>query len=481
MIVNSVQQQAVIDAVKSSSFNLAVQATAGAGKTKTILDSLNYVSKFKKSIFLSFANSIVKELKDRVPKHIKAATLHSVGYRFILASYQVRLDENKYFKLALDQFKEKNKEVYKKCFTIQSICNYVRMTMTELNFDAINKMCEKYSVDADKSMIETSLNILKENTGRRNINVIDFTDMIFFPAKYPDLINEKYDYVFLDEAQDMSRCQAVFVGNLLKEKGRIIFVGDEKQSIYSFMGSDMDSFAQLEKRFNSKRYALTVTYRCAKSIVELARTVYPDVIEAFEGSPEGEVRQGEINEIEAGDMVICRNTKPLIECFFKLIAQGKKAYVVGKDLEKGLLNISDSSLAYSKSIVEENLDQKLYLLKVDLLDLGIEVPENNPKYIALQEKCEILKFILTRCDTGMDLSKKVNEIFHEDKQAIRLLTIHRSKGMENERVFFIETYKKEKLLPSKYAVLDWQKEQENNLLFVAYTRAKKSFIFLHLD
>jgi ATP-dependent exoDNAse (exonuclease V) beta subunit len=44
----------------------------------------------------------------------------------------------------------------------------------------------------------------------------------------------------------------------------------------------------------------------------------------------------------------------------------------------------------------------------------------------------------------------------------------------------LKTFEGEKLLPSKYAVMEWQMTQEANLLFVAYTRAKEKFIILNL-
>jgi hypothetical protein len=56
-----------------------------------------------------------------------------------------------------------------------------------------------------------------------------------------------------------------------------------------------------------------------KSIVALAQSVYPEVIEAHPDSPEGVVRRGDLMEAEPGDMVICRNTKPLISAFFDFI------------------------------------------------------------------------------------------------------------------------------------------------------------------
>ena len=58
---------------------------------------------------------------------------------------------------------------------------------------------------------------------------------------------------------------------------------------------------------------------------------------------------------------------------------------------------------------------------------------------------------------------------------ICLSTIHKSKGLEAERVFILHP----ELMPSNQAVTLREKEQENNLIYVAYTRAIKTLGFIY--
>ncbi len=79
------------------------------------------------------------------------------------------------------------------------------------------------------------------------------------------------------------------------------------------------------------------------------------------------------------------------------------------------------------------------------------------------------------------VESKIKEIFNENKQdVVRLMSIHRSKGLENDRVFMITHFENKRLIPSPYAVRDWELVAENNVLFVGLTRAKKSLIFIKL-
>lgn len=484
MATASAKQQLVFDETRNGKGHIAVQATAGAGKTFTLVGALREVPRLKKSIFLSFSNAIVDELRPKIPQNVKASTLHSLGCRMIMARWKgVKIVENKYFKLALEYFPVRDKETYKRAFGVQDICNYARLTLTPFEEPALKDLCDRYCIDANPEQVLIAEIILNEHAKiKRVMHEIDFSDMIYYPASYPELITEQFDYVFVDEVQDTNNAQAELINNIIRQpNGRLIICGDEKQAIYGFQGSNIDSFQRIERRFRAKRMALTVTYRCAREIVKLAQTVYPEVIEAWEGSEEGIVRNGELYEAQEGDMVICRNTKPLISAFFSFINKGIKSYVVGKDYEKGLINLAESVSGYSKENVQQNIEDKLEEFYQELVDDGISKPESNPKYVAMQEKCDILLVILNKCNHAKDLVPKIIEIFHEDRKAIKLLTAHRSKGLECDRVFFIERYNGKKLLPSEYAILEWQKVQENNLLFVVYTRAKKEFVFVEYD
>ena len=100
--------------------NLVINATAGSGKTTTLLNCLDRVPRNRKSIFVSFSNTIVKELKERLPIHVKGTTLHSLGFSILRQTRRkIYLDEDKYFKIALYECYEGNrkrdKEIYKKC------------------------------------------------------------------------------------------------------------------------------------------------------------------------------------------------------------------------------------------------------------------------------------------------------------------------------------------------------------------------------
>jgi superfamily I DNA/RNA helicase len=226
---------------------------------------------------------------------------------------------------------------------------------------------------------------------------------------------------------------------------------------------------------------LSISYRCAKNIVKEAKTVYDD-IEEFDKNEDGIVRRGCVDEIREGDFVLCRNTRPLIDVFFKLIDQNKKAYVVGKDMEKGLLAMLSGFDSYDTTgDAMEKINELKEKLVLELKTKGISKPEKHPKYQILNEKVSILKLLFNKFTNIGEVEQFIEQVFNdEDREGVRLMTGHRSKGLERDRVFIIETFEGNKLVPSSFAVTKDQKIQESNLQFVMITRAKRELVYLYL-
>ena len=188
--------------------------------------------------------------------------------------------------------------------------------------------------------------------------------------------------------------QKFLVDKIRKSTGRFIAVGDKKQAIYSFMGSNLKSFEEFEKSENTLCLPLSRTYRCSKSVTECANGVFPDSMEYLEDAPEGEVREGKISEIEEGDIVICRNNKPLVQLFLTLVVQGKKSHIYGKDYGEKLLKMIEPIEGMSYFQVKDHFDRQREQMLSDLKDSGISRPQLHPKVVNFDEMVEIIFILL---------------------------------------------------------------------------------------
>ena len=103
-------------------------------------------------------------------------------------------------------------------------------------------------------------------------NQLDFTDAIL---KATNLCNSgfrpDYDYILVDEFQDISLDRYRFLQSLRKDKPltKLFCVGDDWQSIYRFAGSDMALFKHFEQYFGyTKKCLMETTYRFGEPTIK---------------------------------------------------------------------------------------------------------------------------------------------------------------------------------------------------------------------
>jgi DNA helicase-2/ATP-dependent DNA helicase PcrA len=485
-------QQEIYRQLQTTNKHIAVEATAGSGKTTTIVQAAKLIPLNKSAIFIAFNKHIVKELTERLPKNVLCSTMHSLGFRIIREHFkpgEITMNDKKQIDFIFPLFeKEKNKRMqWKSIYAVDHFMKLARATMTRNIRSEMDALVVQYALDITEVEISAAMRAMSvqkeyyQDLDRRNCT-IDYVAMIELPALM-DMKVPKYDYVFIDEAQDMSKLDRLFLNKLVKPiTGRKIIVGDKRQAIYSFRGSDLHSFEAFVGEANSIRLPLTVSYRCSKAVVREAQKIYPE-IEVCEENEEGEVREGEMKEIQESDMVLCRNTRPLIDVFMKLIEQNKKAYIVGKEMGQGLLNIL--APLYPESLTTEvwlqfKDDQKERVIK-ELTIKGIAKPEKHPKFGAAMEKMEILQLLFTKFEFVYQVEDFIREIFEDkEREGVKLMTGHKAKGLECDRVFFIRKFEHKELIPSQYAVTKDMLIAEENLRFVMTTRAKRDLIYLDL-
>lgn len=76
--------------------------------------------------------------------------------------------------------------------------------------------------------------------------IIDFTDMLYLPFRWKLAPIQQYDFLFIDECQDLSKAQFALAVKYDKQESRILAVGDPQQSIYGFTGADINSFDRVK-------------------------------------------------------------------------------------------------------------------------------------------------------------------------------------------------------------------------------------------
>lgn len=476
--------------ITTQQVNIVLSATAGSGKTKSIVEACKYIPYGKRALFCAFNKHSVTDLKTKLPATVDCSTLHSIGLKSLFNHYppdSVKIKKEKQLDFIMPFFEQekKVKEKWSKTFETDHLLSLIRATMTPLSEENVVLMAENYNLYPENQIIRAAITAcvkLREynNDGDRYSMVVDFQDMIELCVRNKEIKMPQYDFVFVDECQDCSALDQLFIERLIKRpRGRLIAVGDRRQAIYGFRGADVNSFDYFERRENTIKLPLSISYRCGKSIVSNAKKVYEE-IEEWSENEEGIVRQGKLEEVQDGDMVLSRNLRPLVTAFFMLLEQGKKGTILGKELEKGLLKVlsgidNENTINELQIYLDQLLKSKLEQLK------NYTNPVKHPKYTVLEEKVRVVQIIAEKCENVGEVENMIERIFHDDSIApIKLMTIHKSKGMESDTVFVIERFEGKNLIPNQHAVTKDQLVQEQNLKFVSYTRAKKQLVLVEL-
>jgi len=454
--------------------------------TSTVVEAAKLLPKDKSIMFLAFNKHIQEELKTKLPEYVRCYTTYGLGNAAIKRKYgdKIQFDEFKADKIILKKSKSwdlheefrNEEEISFYLNSIKKLVNLCRLSLT-VKPDYIPYIADRHDITnlSKPKDIKRVLKILDEMTTDRSS--YDYTDMVYLPAIDNSIWMFPQDYVFVDECQDINRCQIRIIEKILKKDkvsgkvtGRLIAVGDYFQGIYGFNAADEKSFEWFEKFPNTKVLPLSYSFRCSKAVIRKAQEIVPD-IKALDDAPEGIVRDGDvITEAESGDFVLCRTTMPLVKLFFLFLVQNKKAIVKGSDIGVHLIELIGHINNISSLI--DFWEKELSDFAKDLRSEGVLSPDEHSGYVALEDKVSTLLFLAKLSNSIEDLKLKIRTIFTDEIKGIVLSTVHKAKGLEANRVFIVRP----DLMPLPNA-RSWQYIQEKNLEYVAYTRTISELIF----
>lgn len=468
----SAYQQRIFDFVANDSRSALIEAVAGSGKTTTIVEAIKLLPVGSKVLFLAFNKSIAVELQARLPAWATAATFHSIGLKCITNGRKVRVDDRKVDNLARN-YQPKNLPLVVKLVDFAKQWGIgVCLDDTKESWDSI---VAHFGLDTESDLdesISVASNVLADSN--RDKATVDFNDMIYLPLKF-NLANPQYDYIFVDEAQDTNNVRRLLVSKLIKPTGRVIAVGDSRQAIYGFTGADADSMNLIREQFKAEKLPLSICYRCSKAVVEAAKMIVPQ-IEANPTAIDGSVNTIKVDVAKptSKDVVLCRNTAPLISLAFRYIAQGIGCRVRGRDIGKGLVSLINQQKASNVA----DLLEKVTAYK-DLQIARLTAQGKHSQAQSIDDKCECIMTIANGLKDGAtiaDMIAYIDRLFDDSLNGgiLTLSTIHKAKGLEWPNVYIIRP----DLMHSKWAKKAWQMEQERNIQYVAITRAKENLYYV---
>ena len=443
--------------------HLLIKAVAGAGKTTTLVSICNQIPLNQKVLVVCFNKHISLDLAKKVPSNCKVQTLNSLGYEIIRDNgLRPKIDSWKTSNI----FKEINPKLHKQYF---GVMNQV-ISLQKADYDGswiypavymptAEEIADKYDISLPKDRLPYAAVFDASVTDNK---IIDFDDQLFYPIFY-NMGTPSYDWILVDEAQDLSIVQTTLLLKLVKNSKhratKIVAVGDPSQSIYAFRGAAIGSMDTLQQQLSADILPLSVCYRCPKSVVRYAKTIYP-ILEEYEGQIEGgvsRIKEQDFNP-QIGDTILCRTNAPLMEWCLYLLRQKKLAMIKGDDLRKQL----DKVLKKVSTLAELTAYEK-----------GVNwEKKGRAATILLRDQLAVVRYLIKYSEEeDIPVAELLASIFAESKRPhILLSSIHKAKGLEWDCVYIIRP----DLLPHPFGDPD----QEKNIAYVAVTRAKKQLVFV---
>ena len=337
-------------------------------------------------------------------------------------------------------------------------------------------------------------------------SLYDYTDMLVMingadEGDFPEL-----DYLFIDEAQDLSTIQWCFVNKLAKKSENIIIAGDDKQAINEFAGADVDTFLSLP----GKVEVLEQSYRIPNKVFSLANRVmkYMKKYRSVGASWRPRKEEGSVirctsipyDQMLTGDwFILTRTTYQMDKIKTELMRRTDRGALIFTvdgvapiDMELfRAINILQmvslpgftmrTYLQITNSDSEEKIRQKIDYIKMfkkfatctigpnaqpwEINEEFINKLENNNWQTAL-DKVPLPTLIYasrlykTYTEKGEDLFKDA---------PIKILTVHKAKGREADNVLVVTDVPR----TVKQTIADGVSDVEAKITYVAITRAKE--------
>lgn len=482
------EQKAVFNWFEKGCGNLVVESRAGGSKTTVIEYGVTKAPE-KKILYLVFNKKNCVEATERIKDpRVTIKTHHGFAFSYIKRMWpKCRADtfvESDRVKAVCPEFPEDL------IFVVTRLVSYLKNFYACPTLENAKEIIDTKGLEIygehknwNEKLPQIALDVIELSKINRD-NRISFDDMPFL-CNHFNLVKPEYELINVDESQDSSEIQLNNAVKAVKPNGRICLVGDSLQGCYSWRGSLANAMGIFKQKLNAQELKLTISFRCPKKVVEHAKSLVPD-FQAHEFATEGEVTNIPYDNltdlVKPYDIILSRTNQPLTPLCLKLIRQKTSAIIQGRDTAKQLIYLVKSFEAKDGYDFGNKLDA-WQTTRITLI--GNKGGKNSGKKIELiKEQYETLKAISNECisleKTGtQDIINSINSIFYDldyvKKPSVICSTSHRFKGLEANNIYMLyDTYNLSH--PNQTQA---EKDEEKNLLYISYSRAKKKLIIVN--
>lgn len=277
------------EAIEHKDGSLLVLAGPGSGKTLVITERTKRLIEkgvpAEKILVVTFTKAAAREMKERFLRemgqertNVWFGTFHAVFFSVLKCAYGYRAEniipEGQKKQFFREMIRSLSVEAGDEEELLENLEGEISRVKAELlPLEHYYPSC--CSTDVFRKIFTAYRELLL------NRGWIDFDDMLVHCyrlfSERRDILRlwqEKFQYIMVDEFQDISRIQYEIVKLLAKPSDNLCIVGDDDQSIYGFRGAKPEIMLNFSKDFpKRKQILLNINYRCSPNILKAADRV----------------------------------------------------------------------------------------------------------------------------------------------------------------------------------------------------------------
>jgi len=321
-LVPSEQQELIFERARTNTGRYVINAGPGSGKTTTAIKLSTYFED-DSSIYFSFNKKIQKDTSRKLHalgSKMTASTVHSFGLMCMNSYFgqqaKCEMKDSKYTDiveaqiarywhgffesirstLTKEQLEKSGEWLYDTRAWCKTLIKYHQLSLSGLDPISLRGLIEQFDLTdiSIKSplwpfVVATTAQAVEEGKKQFwDIHLIDFNDMIYYPAIFTEIPVQTYKHIIIDEAQDTSETGLTLIMRACDADTQVFAVGDPRQSIYVFAGAKETSIPDIIHSLQAEVLPLRTCYRCGSKIVDLANQLDGQLIAA--GKHEGNVK-----------------------------------------------------------------------------------------------------------------------------------------------------------------------------------------------
>nr|WP_294584425.1 ATP-dependent helicase [uncultured Anaerotignum sp.] len=306
-----------IHAISHGTGPMLVLAGPGSGKTTVIIQRIRRLTEKMgvspyRILVITFTKAAAEQMKTRYAalqgkSGVMFGTFHSVFFRILRQACGYSLEQ------VLSEDERRNtlqKLVTEARISVQDQEEYIQQFFSQYSLMK-NQLLDVSDFLPDGLPKDEFVALSKKFDGwKRRNEKIDFDDMLTEcydvlsqDEKVRKMWQDRFDYILVDEFQDVNRAQYACLQMLAAPKNNLFVVGDDDQSIYGFRGASPSFMLDFPKDFpGTEKVFLDVNYRCSGRIIRLASQVIGTNVSRYAKEIKGDRDLGErINVFVAKD------------------------------------------------------------------------------------------------------------------------------------------------------------------------------------